>query len=394
MTDRDDLMDAALARSCLFAELASGRLAELKSQFVVEHFSAGEQIVREGEVAAKLYLVLRGQLAVTKKGEGDGPEYQLATLSEGSTFGEMAILESSERSATVRATSEVTLAGISREAFAELQKKEETTFGRLVYNLARELSSRLRHTNEVTVVALQNELKATKARSAMGRFSIYTILLFAFYNLLLNTINALVENSETSTYISVAVTAIIAISLVIMMRSSGYPMSTYGFRVGHWKADMRLTLLTTAALCLAATLVKWALISMIPSMKGASVFQLSFGYGAAGAGIDLTRGLVIASLYGLFSPVQELIVRGALQSSFQEFLAGKHRLIWAIVLSNAIFGAFHVHVSTFLALLAMFAGLFWGWLYSRQRSLIGVSVSHILTGWYALFILGLERIGG
>ncbi len=40
----------------------------------------------------------------------------------------------------------------------------------------------------------------------------------------------------------------------------------------------------------------------------------------------------------------------------------------------------------------MTAGWFWGWLYYRQGSLFGVIVSHILVGWCALFIRGLERI--
>lgn len=394
MSNNQDLMDEAMARNRLFDGLAPDQRSELKSKFTIEHFSAGECLVCEKDAAAKLYLVLRGRLAVMKKGEAAGTEYQLATLSEGSTLGEMAILESAERSATVRALDEVTVASIRRETFSELQKKERTTFGHMAYNLARDLSARLRHTNEITVVALQNELKSAHARAAMGRLIIYTILLVSFYNLLLNAIITVVKNSETTTYISVVITAAIAISLVCMMRSSGFPLQLYGFRVGPWKADLRLTLGVTAALCTGATLIKWALIGTLPAMSHLPVFQLSFGHGAAGAEINLARGFVIALLYGIFSPVQEIIVRGALQSSFQEFLTGKHRLLWAILLSNAMFAAFHIHVSTFLAVLAMVAGFFWGWLYSRQRSLIGVSISHILVGWYALFILGLERIGG
>lgn len=89
-----------------------------------------------------------------KKGADDAQEYQLATLSAGDTFGEMAILESSSRSATVRAKEDVTLAGICRETLAAFQKDEQSTWGRMVLNLARDLSSRLRHANEITVVAL------------------------------------------------------------------------------------------------------------------------------------------------------------------------------------------------------------------------------------------------
>jgi hypothetical protein len=33
------------------------------------------------------------------------------------------------------------------------------------------------------------------------------------------------------------------------------------------------------------------------------------------------------------------------------------------------------------------AGLGWGWLSARQRSLVGVTVSHVLTGLFVLFVL-------
>lgn len=171
-------------------------------------------------------------------------------------------------------------------------------------------------------------------------------------------------------------------------------MGFYGFRMGPWKKDLRLALGASVALCAAGTLIKWVLVHFLPSMSHIPVFQLSFGHGETDAAVHLSRGFGIALLYGLFSPVQEIIVRGGLQSSFQKFLGGKYRILWAILLSNAIFAAFHIHVSIALALSAMTAGWFWGWLYYRQGSLFGVSVSHILVGWYALFVLGLAHLGG
>jgi CRP/FNR family cyclic AMP-dependent transcriptional regulator len=38
---------------------------------------------------------------------------------------------------------------------------------------------------------------------------------------------------------------------------------------------------------------------------------------------------------------------------------------------------------------AFFTGLFWGWLYARQRGLVGVSVSHVLLGMWALDVVDL-----
>jgi membrane protease YdiL (CAAX protease family) len=33
-------------------------------------------------------------------------------------------------------------------------------------------------------------------------------------------------------------------------------------------------------------------------------------------------------------------------------------------------------------------GLFWGWMFARQRSIVGVTVSHIVVGLWANFLVG------
>jgi len=392
MSSPRELIDSVLARNHLFAGLDDGQRAALASRFMVERIPACSQIVEEGDKAEKLYVVLEGRVDVGKRGQAEGESQHLATLSAGDVFGEMAVLESAARSATVRAATDVVLASLSRKSFQELQAAERTPFNQMIFNLARNLSARLRHTSEITVVALQNELKSAQARSAMGRLIIYTILLMTFYHLLLNTLAAAVRDSACTACVSVGAAAAIATGLLALMRSSGFPLWIYGFRLGSWKRELFPTLLVTAGLCLGATLAKWVLIQLVPAMGQLSVFQLSFGQGMGeAAGVDPGRGILVALLFGVFAVVQEIIVRGALQSAFQEFLTGRFRLVWAVVLSNAMLGALHLHLSPLLAALAMTAGLVWGWMYARQRSLIGVMLSHLLVGWYGLFILGVER---
>jgi membrane protease YdiL (CAAX protease family) len=87
-------------------------------------------------------------------------------------------------------------------------------------------------------------------------------------------------------------------------------------------------------------------------------------------------------------PLQELIARGLLQSSFEEFLTGKHKAYIAIFLSNLLFSVVHFHLSLNIALSVFFTGLAWGWSYSRHHTLVGVILSHQIIGVWALFILG------
>jgi membrane protease YdiL (CAAX protease family) len=93
-------------------------------------------------------------------------------------------------------------------------------------------------------------------------------------------------------------------------------------------------------------------------------------------------------VYGLHSPIQEFITRGVLQGSLQHFLVGKHIVTRSILISNALFAATHVHLfGGVMALVVFIPGLFWGWLYSRHPTILGVSISHILIGWWGLFVL-------
>ncbi|HAT9447444.1 TPA: CPBP family intramembrane metalloprotease, partial [Legionella pneumophila subsp. pneumophila] len=87
-----------------------------------------------------------------------------------------------------------------------------------------------------------------------------------------------------------------------------------------------------------------------------------------------------------------LMARSALQSTFFHFLPGEKlfRQWNGIFLSNLIFATMHTHLGLTFASLTFIAGLFWGWLFHRQKSLLGVSVSHVILGVWSLFIVGLR----
>ena len=67
-------------------------------------FSAGEPIIREGDISNEMYLLISGKVAVMKKDEDTGKDKPLAEISEPmSYFGEMAALLNQPRTATIMA---------------------------------------------------------------------------------------------------------------------------------------------------------------------------------------------------------------------------------------------------------------------------------------------------
>ena len=116
-------------------------------------YEEGETIVREGEVSREMYVIQEGRALVTKKaGEG---ELVLRTLQKGDFFGEMALLESEPRSATVRAAERTKVLVIHSGGFL-LKIRRDPTFA---FEMLQKLSGRVRSISDKLTDALGDEPK-------------------------------------------------------------------------------------------------------------------------------------------------------------------------------------------------------------------------------------------
>jgi CRP/FNR family transcriptional regulator, cyclic AMP receptor protein len=106
-------------------------------------FADGEVITREGEETRDMYVVQSGVVEVLKEVEGE--QVCLAVLDRGSFFGEMSLLESLPRSATVRARGPTRLLAI-RAGSLLLKIRRDPSFA---FELLQQMSGRIRRLNEV-----------------------------------------------------------------------------------------------------------------------------------------------------------------------------------------------------------------------------------------------------
>ena len=126
---------------------------------VKKTFSRGEIIVREGDLADSMYVIISGSAEVFL-GYGTEDERHLTTLDEGSIFGEMAVLEAYPRSATV-------VAGENDTSLMEISTAEVSEFFRedpaQIRNIMANLSSRLRELTDdyLEVCGTIREMKET-----------------------------------------------------------------------------------------------------------------------------------------------------------------------------------------------------------------------------------------
>ena len=94
---------AVLEKLGIFATASRPVLERLLASATDASFTAGVAIVREGEPADALYVLLKGEVEVTARGEAGGPEHRVRTLTAPAYFGEIGVLERIPRTATVTA---------------------------------------------------------------------------------------------------------------------------------------------------------------------------------------------------------------------------------------------------------------------------------------------------
>jgi CPA1 family monovalent cation:H+ antiporter len=96
-----------------FKELKEIELMNLCSRLTALSFLPGEEIVKEGDAGDSLFIIGRGQVDVSTGGAGQ-PTH-LARLKAGDFFGEVALLETQPRIATVTAITPCTLLELTRD---------------------------------------------------------------------------------------------------------------------------------------------------------------------------------------------------------------------------------------------------------------------------------------
>ncbi|MDQ2941502.1 MAG: cyclic nucleotide-binding domain-containing protein, partial [Chloroflexota bacterium] len=102
----------------LFAGLPEEHLERLAAMSEPMHLGPGDLLLEEGSPGDALFVVISGELDVTKR--ADGSELPVARIGPGSIQGEMAALEGGIRTASVRAVSEADVLRIPNEALRAL----------------------------------------------------------------------------------------------------------------------------------------------------------------------------------------------------------------------------------------------------------------------------------
>ncbi len=138
---------------------------KLYDKFSAESYDAGDSIIKEGEQGRNLYILTSGCLQISRKTQFND-EIAIADLDDRQNvfFGESALVETEERSATVRATTKCKVLVLDVSDFFQFC----TEYPRLGFFVYRQIIKRMqqvikRANNDITrlYVALFKEIEGT-----------------------------------------------------------------------------------------------------------------------------------------------------------------------------------------------------------------------------------------
>ena len=381
------LLERLVADSSLFRGIDRGALADLLRRFGRRvHLAAGEDLITEGDAADAIYFIEGGLFEVLKRSEqgrdaSDGG-HRIGRAVPGDVVGEVALLDRGTRSATVRAAEDSTALVLRVHDLEQAGGPAPHPAVQMQLNLAREMAHKIRHSTASAVRHLETSLVEAQTRVEMGLFMSRVLIgtcLYMFALVLLQPLKTLVPDSAV---FSVVILLGFAFGLWLNIRTSMFPASAYGFTLAGWRAALTEATLFSLPVLAAIVGLKWILMRHSPAFVDRNLFDF---YRPSGLGTG--RTLAVVAAYAFFVPIQEMVARSGIQSSMMMFLRPRHRVSMSIFMSTLLFSSTHLHTSLEFALLVFPMGLFWGWLYSRHPTLVGVIFSHLLIGIWAVFVV-------
>ena len=135
-----------LSQSAVFKDLDDGEIRQIAAICKTQQIKVGQPVFKEGDKGNLLYIISKGEVRISRDVPGSGEE-ALAILKQGACFGEMAVLDRSERSTDAIANTDCTLLTIMRSDFDFLLDSNRELAYKVLWSVVRLLCERLRITN-------------------------------------------------------------------------------------------------------------------------------------------------------------------------------------------------------------------------------------------------------
>lgn len=365
----------------LFGGFSDEQLQTIEQYLIEKEFDQNQVIMKEGDPGDYMFIIVDGSVSVFKN------ELKLADILAGNFVGLMSLIDSNPRSATVMA-GEKGAHGfiIHKDGFQQIMKGEKPSIvSTLLLNYIKYQQNSLRNTNDLSWQEAKARLEQEKKRVLSANFFVQMVLGLVIFTFLLGFLKEKTKQVD-STYISFVIMGIYGIWSYFYVRHSGLPLESFGLNMKNFKSSFNMIMKATLVFVVLLFILKFLMITFFPEYFGSQFIEF---YESEGGGLASTLGIVI--LYCMHSVFQEFIARGCIQGGLLQFIIGKRAVWTAIILATLMFSSFHLMLNVQFAFITIIPGLFWGYLFYREKNILAVSISHMLIGVVAIFMLNILK---
>jgi CRP-like cAMP-binding protein len=367
-----------LVNSRLFANCSFEQIQAVARFAIVEHYPVGAIIIKEDTPCDYSYLLVEGAVDVYREEK----HFLLDTLSSGAVFGIMSLMERKPRSATVEARTPVTVIKLDLLNIRNSLPQGIEIYERIIINHMNDLEAMVRSTDSLAIQEMKANQEELKVRVSFGKFFASLVLLITAHFVIGGLALQYIEEARTTTFLTSGLLIVYGIFVFCLMKRMHYSWAEYGFTLANWRPCLADALVQSAVFVVLVTLLKWGLLEsrvLQQPLFGLPVFHR----------YSLPLAILIVAIYVCFCFIQEVIFRGAVQNSLIHFLTGPFAKTRVVLTTTLIVFAAHLHLkSLILPLLVILPNIFWCLLYYKYRSLLGVTVSHMIIGVWVLFVMG------
>lgn len=148
-------VDVIATLRAAFPDLEESALAELAGLVRLKEYPPDTLVCEEGAYEYVFYLIVQGEVAITKHFDGSGSEERVLRHSQpGDFFGEMALIQDEPRSANVRTTQPTTVIEFDRDVFDHLMASSPN----LAWQMVRITFDRMRSNDQTAISDLRDAL--------------------------------------------------------------------------------------------------------------------------------------------------------------------------------------------------------------------------------------------
>lgn len=376
-----EVKQKVLTNNPLFSALEPPIIEKIAEVGIIKHLEPGELIISEKDtVREEFYVLIKGELEAFKEDER-GDVYRLTTIKQSDIFGESILLGETHRASSVRATASSEVLTIPNHIIKEYATRYPlcvTEFGKVL------------HKQTVSYLIKLNT-KATELITTQRNLTFFLINIVVFlscFTIFVPSLALLVKNVYP-TLITTPLVVIGSILVFARLRTLHLPLSVVGITKDNLKKTLLESLAISTFALLAIIILKTILIHTISGLSNEPLFNTEYARYYQKTGIKMSNTMYAFSIlfYAAHAVFQEIIARGSIQGVFTQILP-EHKKFYGIILASLVFASAHAYFGIGSVMVVFLPGLFWGWLFYRQKNIWGTILSHVMIGTVALKFIG------